>query len=248
MFMGMGTKAQGSHGKTGMGNDERKYDIILLDVDGTLLDFGLAEKLGMETVLRTYGMEPTGERLSLYHDINEGLWSAFERGEVTKDRLVWERFRIFFGRLGKEVDGHEVEELYRRQLDRSAYLIPGAMDICRYLKERYGLYVVTNGTSSTQYKRLAASGLDCFMKDIFVSEDAGSQKPQKEYFDYCFSRIPGARPERMLLVGDSLHSDIMGGNAAGTATCWYNPEGKAGDPDITADYEIRNLEELKDFL
>ena len=86
------------------------------------------------------------------------------------------------------------------------------------------------------------------MKDIFVSEDAGSQKPQKEYFDYCFSRIPGARPERMLLVGDSLHSDIMGGNAAGTATCWYNPEGKAGDPDITADYGIRNLEELKDFL
>ena len=166
MFMEMGTKAQGSHGKTGMGNDARKYDIILLDVDGTLLDFGLAEKLGMETVLRTYGMEPTGERLSLYHDINEGLWSAFERGEVTKDRLVWERFRIFFGRLGKEVDGHEVEELYRRQLDRSAYLIPGAMDICRYLKERYGLYVVTNGTSSTQYKRLAASGLDCFMKDI----------------------------------------------------------------------------------
>ena len=50
--------------------------------------------------------------------------------------------------------------------------------------------MVTNGTSSTQYKRLAASGLDCFMKDIFVSEDAGSQKPQKEYFDYCFTRIP----------------------------------------------------------
>lgn len=122
------------------------------------------------------------------------------------------------------------------------------MDICRYLKERYELYVVTNGTSSTQYKRLAASGLDGFMKDIFVSEDAGSQKPQKEYFDYCFSRIPGARPERMLLVGDSLHSDIMGGNAAGTATCWYNPQGKAGSPDIKADYEIRNLEELKDFL
>ena len=86
MFMEMGTKAQGSHGKTGMGNDERKYDIILLDVDGTLLDFGLAEKLGMETVLRTYGMEPTGERLSLYHDINEGLWSAFERGEVMATR------------------------------------------------------------------------------------------------------------------------------------------------------------------
>lgn len=98
----MGSKAQDSRGKAGMGNAERKYDIILLDVDGTLLDFGLAEKLGMAAVLRAYGLEPTGERLALYHDINEGLWSAFERGEVTKDRLVWERFQIFFGRLGKK--------------------------------------------------------------------------------------------------------------------------------------------------
>lgn len=69
-------------------------------------------------------------------------------------------------------------------------MIDGALELCAYLKDRYDLYVVTNGTSSTQYKRLAASGLDGFMKDIFVSEDAGSQKPQKEYFDYCF---PGYR-------------------------------------------------------
>lgn len=227
---------------------DRRYDIILLDVDGTLLDFKLAEKLGMEHVMRAYGVEPTAERLELYHGINEDFWSAFERGEVAKDRLVWERFNVFFGRLGIEVDGHETENLYRRQLDESAFLIDGALELCEYLKERYDLYVVTNGTSSTQYKRLAASGLDRFMKDIFVSEDAGSQKPQKEYFDYCFSRIPGARPERMLLVGDSLHSDIKGGNAAGTDTCWYNPAGETGEPGIQADYQIRHLMDLRQII
>ena len=225
------------------------YEVILLDVDGTLLDFDMAEKLGMEVVLRTYGFEPTKERLDAYHRINEEAWAAFERGEVTKDQLVRGRFTDFFGSLGKAVDGGEAEALYRKQLDQSAILIDGALDICRYLKERYDLYIVTNGTSSTQYKRLAASGLDAFVKDIFVSEDAGSQKPQKEYFEYCFRRMPGNVPaDRMLLVGDSLHSDMKGGSAAGTHTCWYNPKGKPADRDIHVDHEIQRLQQLRDFL
>lgn len=227
---------------------ERSYDVILLDVDGTLLDFEQAEKQGMAVVLRCYGFEPTSERLALYHQINDDAWAAFERGEVTKERLVVERFVRYFGILGKAVDGQEVEACYRAQLDASAILIDGSLELCEYLRQRYDLYVVTNGTSSTQYKRLAASGLDSYMKGIFVSEDAGSQKPQKEYFDYCFSRIPEAKPERMLLIGDSLYSDILGGNNAGCHTCWYNPKGQPVRDRIHADYEIQALAQLKEIL
>lgn len=231
-----------------MKREGKRFDIILLDVDGTLLDFKMAETLGMKTVLKTYGFEPDAERLKLYHDINEGMWAAFERGEITKDRLLWERFKIFFSRLGRDIDGHEAEKLYRQQLDQSAFLIDGALETCAYLRERYDLYVVTNGTSSTQYKRLKASGLKEYMNGIFVSEDAGSQKPQKEYFDYCFARIPNACPERMMLVGDSLQSDIKGGLTAGTCTCWYNPKGLPASAGIIPDYEIRRLSELKEIL
>ena len=120
----------------------------------------------------------------------------------------------FFGALGKEVDGEAAEKLYRSQLDASAILIEGALEICGYLQKKYDLYIVTNGTSSTQYKRLAASGLDRFVKDIFVSEDAGSQKPQKEYFDYCFSRIPGISP-RADAVGGGFPPVGYSGRKAG---------------------------------
>ena len=227
---------------------EKKYRAVFLDVDGTLLDFNQAEAEGMKVVLKAYGFEPTKERLRLYHEIDDRAWAAFERGEVTKEKLVCQRFVDFFGRLGKMVDGAEAEALYRRQLDASAILIDGAPEVCAYLAKRYDLYVVTNGTSSTQYKRLAASGLDRFMKDIFVSEDAGSQKPRKEYFDYCFRRMPGILPQEMILVGDSLSSDILGGNQAGTDTCWYNPAGLPGREDIRPDYEIRDLRELEGIL
>ena len=227
----------------------RTYRDILLDVDGTLLDFGAAEQVGIAAVLARYGFEADEERIRLYHRINGAAWAAFERGEVTKERLVEERFETFFQELGKNVNGREAEDLYRSYLDQSAVLIDGAEDICRYLKERgYGLYVVTNGTSTTKYKRLALSGLDAYMDGIFVSEDAGSQKPQKEYFDYCFARIPQADPSRMLLVGDSLTSDIKGGINAGVSTCWYNPAGLPEREDIRPDRQIRRLEELKELL
>ena len=227
----------------------RTYRDILLDVDGTLLDFGAAEQVGIAAVLARYGFEADEERIRLYHRINGAAWAAFERGEVTKERLVEERFETFFQELGKNVNGREAEDLYRSYLDQSAVLIDGAEDICRYLKERgYGLYVVTNGTSTTQYKRLALSGLDAYMDGIFVSEDAGSQKPQKEYFDYCFARIPQADPSEVLLVGDSLTSDIKGGINAGVSTCWYNPAGLPEREDIRPDRQIRRLEELKELL
>ena len=229
-------------------SENKKYDVILLDVDGTLLNFDQAEADGMRVVLREHGFEPTEELLEMYHQVNNAAWAAFERGEVTKEKLVCQRFETFFGRLGRQVDGAQVESMYRGLLDKSAILIDGALEVCGYLRDRYGLYIVTNGTSTTQYKRLAASGLDLYVKDIFVSEDAGSQKPQKEYFEYCFSRIPDADPTRMLLVGDSLHSDILGGKVAGTDTCWYNPCGKPREDGIRVDYEIRDLRELKEIL
>lgn len=227
----------------------KNYRNILLDVDGTLLDFAASERLGIARVLKHYGFTAEEELLQRYHQINAAAWAAFERGEVTKEHLVNQRFEDYFGQLGCQVDGEEAEELYRNFLDQSAILIDGAVELCRYLKDKgYGLYVVTNGTSTTQYKRLALSGLDIYMNDIFVSEDAKSQKPRKEYFDYCFARIPDADPKTMILLGDSLTSDIRGGLMAGTDTCWYNPAGLAGREDIRPDYMIRHLEEFKKIV
>lgn len=225
-----------------------KYRVLLLDVDGTLLDFHASERQGIRELLTEYGFSATDALLDQYHQINEGYWQAFNRGEITKERLCRERFVRFFGELGMRVDGEKEEARYRAFLDQSAILLPGALETCRRLSTVYDCYVVTNGTSQTQYRRLALSGLDAFMKDIFVSEDAGSQKPQKAYFDYCISRIPGASLEEMLIVGDSLSSDILGGNQAGIDTCWVNPAGLPLTDGIRADYQIREIGELSVLL
>lgn len=226
----------------------RRFDVILLDVDGTLLDFNRSEALGIRRLLEHFGIEPLPEYLEAYHRINEGYWKAFERGEISKERLVTERFVSFFESLGKKADGREAENFYRSCLDGTAFLVDGADRLCAWLKERYALYIVTNGTSSTQYKRLALSGLDKYMKGIFVSEDAGSQKPQQAYFDYCFARMPGILPERTLLVGDSLTSDIRGGLGAGCHVCWYNPGGQPLPEEVRPDFVVPTLGGVRKIL
>lgn len=224
------------------------YSTVLFDVDGTLLDFDAAEKSGLEQVLISLGVTPTIELERRYHNINDSFWKAFERGEISRDQIMGNRFVEFFKTLDMSVDGAALEKLFRHKLNESAVLLEGAVEICDYLKNKYRMYVVTNGVSETQYKRLAASKLDKYFDDIFVSEDAGSQKPQKEYFDYCFSRIEGAEPADMLIIGDTLSSDIKGGNVAGIDTCWINPEKLGRKEGIRVDYEIRKLEELKGIL
>ena len=221
---------------------------MFLDADETLLDFKKAEAQGLKAALRRHKLPFNAEIVALYSKINKGCWEEFEQGLLDKETLLVERFRRLFAALDITADPHAVRLSYHEELGKGGFLIEHAYEVCEELRKTHDLYIVTNGVAATQYSRFALSGLDKLVKGIFVSEEIGIPKPQKGYFDYVFAQIPGFRKENALMVGDSLTADIRGGIQAGLATCWYNPQGKAGSPDIKADYEIRNLEELKDFL
>lgn len=162
--------------------------------------------------------------------------------------MIYSRFVRLFEELGIDGDGRAFEDEYQDALGQGHFLIHGAEEICTYCAARCNLYVVTNGVSRTQYSRLQSSGLDRFMKGIFVSEDAGYQKPMKAYFNYVFARIPDFDPETALIVGDSLSSDIQGGVNAGIDTCWYCPDETVENKGIRVDYRIRRLDELRKII
>lgn len=215
----------------------KQWHTLLFDADNTLLDFDRAEQQAFQKTMTAFGLEATPERFALYADINHGLWHTFEQGGITKEALVVERFRRFFDRIGAKVDSVAFEAAYQPALGEGAFLIDGALDLLARLAPHYRLCIITNGVAATQYSRLAASGIDRYVKAVFVSEALGAQKPDPAFFDAVFASLPPTDRTDCLIIGDSLTSDIAGGIRAGIPTCWYNPKGLAapasGRPDHT---------------
>lgn len=226
----------------------KKYKTLFFDVDDTLLDFGAAESSALRLLFEEQKLTLTPDIESHYKKFNKEQWWSYEAGKINRDELLNSRFSKFLKEYGQDVDGKLLEKKFRGYLREGHQLINGALELVKDLQKEYDLYIVTNGVSDTQDKRLRAAGLHPLFKDIFVSDDVGYQKPRKEFFDYVFARVPNFTEKQSLVIGDSLGSDIKGANLAGLDSCWFNPEKQPNDSTVMPTYEIRKLNELYNIL
>lgn len=226
----------------------RRFRTLLFDADNTLFDFNACEKEALKLTFKKYGYPLNEEVSSSYERINLALWNRYEQGEIDRRTVIYTRFGQLFQEIGIEDDGIAFEDDYQELLGQQHFFVEAAEEVIDRLARDFDLYIVTNGVTATQFRRLKESGLDRYMKQIFVSEKTGYQKPMKEYFDYCFTRIECFNPAEALIIGDSLSSDIKGGNNSGITTCWFNPKGHINDTDAKVDYEIKHLKELYELL
>ena len=224
------------------------YNILLLDLDDTILDFQKAERIALAKTIRDFGVEPTQEVLHRYHLINKWHWEQLELGNMTRQQILTGRFEKLFAELDVQADPVEVQASYEKNLAIGHYFLPGAEEAVDQLSRKYRLFLVSNGTASVQKGRMTSANLYRFFETVFVSQEIGYNKPSKAYFDACFARIPDFDPRNALIVGDSLTSDILGGNNAGVDTCWVNPRHLPRRDDIRVDYEIEALNQLPALL
>ena len=223
-------------------------EFLFLDLDDTILDFHMAERLAINKTLRDFGLEPTEEVLGRYHVINKWHWEQLELGKMTRKDVQWKRFNALFSEFGVEADPQACAVRYMENLSVGHYFLPGAEETVELLSKKYRLFLASNGNASVQKGRMTSANLYRFFEKVFVSEEIGHNKPSRDYFDAAFAQIPGFDPEKALMVGDSLSSDIKGGINAGIRTCWVNPTGAPAQSDIHADWEIRALQELPALL
>jgi 2-haloacid dehalogenase len=217
---------------------------IFFDLDDTLLDFGAAEASALCKTLTQFGIAPTPQVTACYSAINQHHWELLEQGSLTRDQVLHQRFDRLFEALGVIGDSHQVQKTYEYLLSLEHPFLPGAQDLLDTLYGTYDLYLVSNGTAMVQDRRLQDSGISHYFRDIFISERIGYDKPSRAFFDHCFAAIPGLCRDHTIIVGDSLTSDIRGGNNAGIRTCWFNPKGRPRREGISVDYEITNLSQL----
>lgn len=228
----------------------RMVTTLLWDMDETLLNFAAAERAALNALFQEFGFgECSDAMLQRYSKINRSYWERLERKELTKPEILVGRFRDFFEAEGLDSTvAAEFNEKYQLSLGDTIVFRDDSYNIVKSLRGKVKQYVVSNGTIAAQTKKLRLSGFGELMDGVFLSEDLGVEKPDILFFKKVFEEIHPEDKSQVMIVGDSLTSDIQGGNNAGIMTCWYNPEQKPYQGDLRIDHEIRDLHEVYDLI
>lgn len=219
---------------------------ILWDIDGTILDFLASQAASMRARFFEYGFgDLSDEGLELYSSINQRHWEALEREECTKAEVLINRFIDFFKEMNIDTSVAELfNEDYENGIPNTIVFIENALDILKELKPNYKQYAVTNGALSVQSRRLQDSGLNDVLDGAFISDAIGFEKPSIKFFNKVLAEIEPCELDEILIVGDSLTSDMKGGNNAGIKTCWYNPKHLENTNNVKIDFEIETLNDI----
>ncbi|WP_420631896.1 YjjG family noncanonical pyrimidine nucleotidase [Candidatus Leptofilum sp.] len=222
------------------------YKWLLFDLDNTLLDFDKTEALALEASFAQHGLAFSTKAKQRYHEINQRYWQRLERKEITPETLRTGRFQDLFDELSIRYDAAAFASSYLAHLGQQAPLVDGVADLLEKLNGRYQLGIITNGLADVQHPRLEKSGLKRQFSPIIISQEIGIAKPNPGIFDAAFAQMNQPAKNEVLIIGDSLSSDMIGGITYGIHTCWYNPNGKTTNLPIT--HEISQLNQLSHIL
>ena len=204
----------------------KKYTTLLFDADDTLLDFKRCEAAAFKKMMLHLGLPFEEGDEKLYSRVNQSFWERYELSEIPKSEISVGRYKEFFRIKGIDTDAAVAAKTYENFLSEQHFMLDGAYELLKELSKDYDIYIITNGTDYIQKKRLSKSGITPLIKGVFISEIVGAPKPEQQYFNYVLKNITEQDKARVLIVGDSMSSDILGGINAGIDTCWYNPYGK----------------------
>ncbi len=222
--------------------------IVLIDLDNTLIDFNECARHSIMNIFNNLGFPYTEKVFDTFICENVKIWKRLEKGEITKAELRANRWNIILSKLGIEYDGTIIEEAFENGVAQGAYAVDGAYELLDYLFPKYELYIVSNGFRFVQESRLKIGDFRKYFKDIFLSEDIGIQKPAKEFFDYCFKKLGTPKKEDVILIGDSLSADIIGGLNYDIDCVWFNKNGDELPEDIAPTFTVDKLKEIEKIL
>jgi len=227
---------------------KKHYPWLWFDADGTLFDYNRAEANALRQTFHSLSLPFEEGYLEVYQRINSGLWQALEKQEITPAVLRFRRFELLLEAVQLAGSSEQMSSVYIEQLAICSELMDGAYDVLNSLHEQCRFAIVTNGLQAVQRSRLAHSAIRDFISEIIISEEIGVAKPNPAFFDIAASRTGYPAKTDVLIIGDSLTSDMQGGVNYGTDTCWYNPIGETRPDNLSITYELKNLHELLDLI
>lgn len=222
-----------------------KYEVIIFDADDTLFDFQKSEVYALEKAITDFDIKyDVNIHLPTYKEINTKIWKEFEEGSITQEKLKVERFKRLSDALELNFDEIKFAKNYMKHLGDASFLFDETTDVIENLHKDCKLTIITNGLTVVQNNRIRKSIIAKYFDDIVISEEIKIAKPDAKIFEHNLSNIKHTDKSKVLMVGDSLTSDIQGGINFGIDTCWYNPKKKENNTNFKPTYEISSLNEL----
>lgn len=226
-----------------------KYEVLLFDADETLFDFKKSERQAFENSIREFNMDyDENYHLKIYEEINTGIWLEFEKGLITQEKLKVERFRRLSEKLNVSFDPKEFAKSYMKHLANASFLYEDSFELIKNLSQNYRLAIITNGLTDVQSKRIGQSVISKYFETIVISEEVKASKPNPEIFEIALSNLNYSDKSKILMIGDSLSSDIKGGINFGIDTCWTNFKNLENSTTLKPTYEISTLMDLLKIL
>ena len=224
------------------------YNCLMIDLDGTLLDFDLSESNALVKTFEAFEIPVTDETINAYKEINRPLWKEYEKGQIKKEALMTLRWNKFLTLLGKKGSPVKMNEFYMNLLANSNDVIPGALEFLSDIEDFATVAVITNGSDSIQKKRIVESGVVEYVDGIFISDKMGISKPDKRFVNIALDRLGVTARSKVLIIGDSLTADIGCGVNAELDTCWCNFRDEVNDTNLAPTFTVRGFEELKTII
>lgn len=222
---------------------------ILLDLDGTVLDFEKSERHAFFSTMKQFSIPVQAEEYHRYRALNRALWDAVERGETTVEAIRPLRFQRILETRGKW-DWETLSECFVSYLAKAGFALPGAVPFIAKLHKQYRICVVTNGLRHSQENRLRLSGLSPYVDLMITSQDSGVPKPASDMFLQAMKSLNDENTENYVMIGDSLAADIAGAHGVGIRAMWYHPGGEALQTElpIAPEWIVQNYQEAEHIL
>jgi len=210
------------------------YQVILFDLDNTLIDFTDSEIISLNHIYRKY--YSTIEYAVFenhFRDINSNLWKrvgAREKALMPND-IRLSRFKQLNQKLACNIPAEQIAHDYERNLAEHAQWFPDVKTVIEFLHQKgHILGIVTNGLVEVQNKKQQRLALHQWFDCFIVSDGVGIAKPNKEIFAIALQEIASKRNQpihsfnknSVLMVGDSLESDGHGAMSFGIGYCFIN--------------------------
>ncbi|MEG2338125.1 MAG: YjjG family noncanonical pyrimidine nucleotidase [Clostridium sp.] len=226
-----------------------KYEVLLFDADETLFDFKKSEREAFKNAMIEFGVDyDESYHLPIYKEINTAIWKEFEEGLITQAKLKIDRFKRLSTKLNIDFNPEQFAASYMKHLSYGSFLYDGAIELVNDLSKKYRLSIITNGLTLVQNRRIRGSEIAKFFDDIVISEEIGISKPSPEIFEHALKNLNYTDKSKVLMIGDSLSSDIRGGYNYGVDTLWFNQDSSENTSDIAPTYVAKNFEEIRNIL